>query len=68
MSKHHPQSKICNCQNPSNKKIFKSHINNSFCEKCGCILIKSAQGNIYYTLKPNKKQLEIELNPIKIIK
>ena len=67
MSKHHPQSKICNCQNPSNKKIFKSHINNSFCEKCGCILIKSAQGNIYYTLKPNKKQLEIELNPIKII-
>ena len=68
MSSHHTQKRICNCQNPSNTTIFKSYINHSYCEKCGCILIKNIQGVIHYTLKPNKKQQELELNPITIIK
>ena len=68
MSRHHIQKKICNCQIPSNKTLFKSDINHSYCEKCGCILIKNNQGIIHYTLKPNKKQKEMELNPILIIK
>ena len=68
MSGHHTQKRICNCQIPSNMTIFKSGIDHSYCEKCGCILIKNSHGIIHYTLKANKKQKEIELNPILIIK
>ena len=68
MLKHTDKTKICNCEIPSNKTILHSHINHSFCEKCGSILIKSINGNIYYTIKPAKKQKEIELDPITIIK
>ena len=68
MLKNTDQKKICNCENPSNKEILQSHINHSFCEKCGSILIKSVSGNVYYTIKPIKKQKEIELDPITIIK
>ena len=68
MSKIHNQTKYCNCQIPSNKKILKSNISYSYCEKCGSILIKSSQGTIYYTLKPKQKQKNIEINPINMIK
>jgi len=68
MSKIHNQTKYCNCQIPSNKKILKSNISYSYCEKCGSILIKSSQGIIYYTLKPKQKQKNIEINPINMIK
>ena len=68
MSRHHTQKRICNCQIPSNTTIFKSDIDHSYCEKCGCILIKNSKGVIHYTLKTNKKLKEIELNPILIIK
>ena len=36
-----------------NKEILKSNINYSFCDKCGSILIKDKEGNIFYTLKSN---------------
>ena len=68
MRKHTDKAKICNCEVPSNKKILYSHINHSFCEKCGSILIKSVNDNIYYTIKPIKKQKETELDPITIIR
>ena len=68
MLKNTDKSKICNCEIPFNKEILQSHINHSFCEKCGSILIKSVSGNVYYTIKPLKKQKEIELDPITIIK
>ena len=55
MQNHSIQTKICNCQVSSNKTIFHSEIHHSFCEKCGSILIKSNNGNIYYTIKPKKK-------------
>ena len=45
------QSKICNCQISSNKDILKSGCNQSFCDKCGCILLKETEGNTFYTLK-----------------
>ena len=68
MLKHTDKTKICNCEIPSNKEILQSHINHSFCQKCGSILIKSVNDNIYYTIKPIKKQKEIELDPVTIIK
>ena len=63
------QSKYCNCSLSSNKEILKSNINYSFCDKCGSILIKDKEGNIFYTLKSNPSPiLPYELNPIIIIK
>ena len=62
------QSKICNCQISSNKDILKSGCNQSFCDKCGCVLLKDPEGNIYYTLKTKQNRLPYELSPITIIK
>ena len=62
------QSKICNCQNSSNKDILKTGCNQSFCDKCGCVLLKDPEGNIYYTLKTKQNRLPYELSPITIIK
>ena len=62
------QSKIYNCHNSPNKDIFKSGCNQSFCEKCGCILLKDKEGNIFYTLKAKQKRLPYDLSPITIIK
>ena len=62
------QTKICNCHIHTNKNIFQSNIDHSFCEKCGSILIKNDDGNIYYTIKSIKKQKQEELDPIIIIK
>ena len=62
------QTKICNCHINTNKNIFQSNIDHSFCEKCGSILIKNDDGNIYYTIKSIKRQKQEELDPIIIIK
>jgi hypothetical protein len=62
------QSKICNCHNSSNKDILKTGCNQSFCDKCGCFLLKDSEGNIYYTLKTKQNRLPYELSPITIIK
>ena len=62
------QSKICNCQISTNKDIFKSRCNQSFCDKCGCVLIKDSEGNIYYTLKAKQNRFTCDLSPITIIK
>ena len=67
MAKNIVQPKYCNCNISSDQKILKPNVNNSFCQKCGTILLKSSNGNIYYSLKPRKKNPEYELNPIKII-
>ena len=62
------QRKFCDCRVSANKTILKSDIDHSFCDKCGCILIKSNNGRIYYTLKPKQKIKPNDLNPIEIIK
>jgi len=62
------RSKFCNCQTSSNKEILKDTITHSFCDKCGCILLKEENENIYYTLKPKQIILPYDLDPITIIK
>ena len=61
-------SKICNCHESSDKKVLKSKINSSFCDKCGCIIIKDSDGNIFYTLKSKHRRLFFDLSPIVLIK
>ena len=61
-------NKYCNCSSSSNKLILKANINHSFCSKCGSVLIKTSNNNIYYTLKQKQKQKEAEFDPIEIIK
>ena len=68
MSKTKKQSKYCNCHNSSNKAILKSNVTHSFCEKCGCILLKSEEGTIYFTLETKQKRHPNDLSPITIIK
>ena len=68
MSKIKKQNKFCNCQTPSNKEILKPDVNNSFCEKCGCVLLKNEEGIINYTVKTKQNRLPSDLNPISIIK
>ena len=68
MSKQTKQNKYCNCQTSTNKEILKDNINFSFCDKCGCILLKGSGGNIYYTLKTKQKRLPYDLSPISFIK
>ena len=48
--------KYCNCQISSNKNIFNPNQYYSFCEKCGCIIIKTRDGDVCYTLKKKEKQ------------
>lgn len=48
------QSNFCNCHTSSNKSILKSGSNRTFCDKCGCVILKGPEGNEFYTLK-NKK-------------
>ena len=62
------QTKFCNCNISSNKIILDPKVDYSFCQKCGCILLKGSQGKIYYTLKVKHKIQEIEINPINIVK
>ena len=68
MSKKSWQIKICNCQSTSNREIFIDEVDYSFCKKCGCILIKDAEGIINYTLKPKQKILPYDISPIDIIR
>ena len=60
--------KYCNCHFSNNNEILSPKITNSFCQKCGSILIKDKNGNINYTLKPKHKQKPVEYNPIDFIK
>ena len=62
------QSKICNCHSSSNKSILKSVRNRTFCDNCGCVILKGPEGNVFYTLKAKNNRLPNELNPITIIK
>ena len=62
------QSKICNCHSSTNKDILKSDCNQSFCDKCGCVLLKDTEENIFYTLKAKQNRLPYDLSPITIIK
>ena len=62
------QDKYCNCRESTNKIILKSEINCSFCDKCGSILLKDEEGNIFYTVKSKQHRLPYDLNPITIIK
>ena len=61
-------SKICNCHESSDKKVLKSKINSSFCDKCGCVILKDSDGNIFYTLKSKHRRLFFDLSPIVLIK
>ena len=62
------KSKICNCHASSDKKLIKSKINRSFCDKCGCVILKDDEENIFYTLKSKQKRLFFDFSPISIIK
>ena len=68
MSKKKTPLKYCNCNESSNKEILKSKKDNSFCEKCGSIILKSSNGTLYYLLKSKQKRVYCEFNPISIIK
>ena len=62
------EKKNCNCSFSYDQQILKKQINHSFCNKCGSILIKTPDNNIYYTLKPKQKIKNIDFTPIEIIK
>ena len=68
MSKNKKQHKYCNCQTSSDNEILKPNVNHSFCEKCGCVLIKNHEGTIYFTLKPKQKRQPYDLSPIELIR
>ena len=68
MPKDKKSNKYCNCQTFSEKKILNPEVRYSFCEKCGCVLLKASDGSIYYTLKPKQKRLPFELSPISLVK
>ena len=57
MSKKKTPLKYCNCNESSNKEILKSKKDNSFCEKCGSIILKSSNGTLYYLLKSKQKRV-----------
>ena len=68
MSKHTRTDKYCNCNKSSDKSILRDDKNHSFCQHCGCVLIKNSGGNIFYTLKTKQKRLPLDLSPISLIR
>ena len=68
MIKNTVQSKYCNCKNSSKNNIIDIESNYSFCDKCGSIIIKNMNNDIYYTMKSKQTRHSIEFNPIEIIK
>ena len=64
-NRHH---KYCNCQISSDKEILEPNVNYSFCEKCGCVLLKNQDGTIYFTLKPKQNKKPFDLSPIEFVK
>ena len=68
MLKYLKHRKICNCRIPTDKNILNPEIDNSFCKKCGSIILKSINDVITYTLKSKQKQKPIFVNPTNIIK
>ena len=61
------QTKFCDCGASLYKKMLKSDINKSFCERCGSILLKGPDKIIHYTLKQKQKVFPYEFNPIIIL-
>ena len=68
MSKNKKQHKYCNCHTSSDNEILKPNVSHSFCEKCGCVLIKNHEETIYFTLKPKQKRQPYDLSPIELIR
>ena len=68
MSKHTRTDKYCNCNRSSDKSILREDKNHSFCQHCGCVIIKNSGGNIFYTLKTKQKRLPLDLSPISLIR
>ena len=68
MSKNKKQHKYCNCQTSSDNEILNPNVSHSFCEKCGCVLLKNHEGSIYFTLKPKQKRQPYDLSPIELIR
>ena len=68
MSKHTRPDKYCNCNKSSDKSVLKEDKYHSFCQHCGCIIIKNSEGNIFYTLKTKQKRLPFDLSPINLIR
>ena len=64
-NRHH---KYCICQISSDKEILKPNVNYSFCEKCGCVIIKNQDGTINFTLKPKQNKKPYDLSPIEFVK
>ena len=67
MSKNTMTDKYCNCNKSSDKSILREDKNHSFCQICGCVLIKNSGRNIFYTLKMKQKRLPLDLSPISLI-
>lgn len=68
MQKYFRPKKVCNCLFPSNKEILKKEVNNSFCKRCGSMILRSSELTINYTIKPKLKQAPNQINPIDIIR
>ena len=68
MSNNEVQAKYCNCNISSDKDILHFSLHNSFCQSCGCILLKDTNGKIHYTLKQKQNVINYEFNPMEIIK
>ena len=68
MSNKKTTQKYCNCHESSDEEILKPNVENSFCEKCGSIMLKSSNGTIFYLLKSKQNRVYYEFNPVNIIK
>ena len=68
MLKYLKHRKICNCSIQAKENILKCQNEQSFCKRCGSIIIKNIDRSTNYTLKPREKQKDIDINPIDIIK
>ena len=68
MSKNDRHHKYCNCQISTDKEILRPNIKYSFCQNCGCVLLKNHDGTIYFTLKPTQNKKSFDLSPIEFIR
>ena len=68
MSNKKTTQKYCNCHESSDEEILKPNVENSFCEKCGSIMLKSSNRTIFYLLKSKQNRVYYEFNPVNIIK
>jgi len=68
MSKNDRHHKYCNCQISTDKEILRPNVKYSFCQNCGCVLLKNHDGTIYFTLKPKQNKKSFDLSPIEFIR